>query len=46
MNDIQFMKVFNASYNLMEKPACFRLFNPLILHYVVKQFSPTRVFHY
>lgn len=45
MYDIQPAYVFNASYNLLEEPASFLLFNPLNLDDVVEQLAPTGIFH-
>lgn len=45
MYNIQPAYVFNASYDLLEEPACFLLFNPLYLHDVVKQLTATGIFH-
>lgn len=46
MNNIKFMKVFDPSNNLVEKPTCLRFLDPLILHYEVKQLTTTRILHY
>jgi hypothetical protein len=45
MNDTEFVKVFNTSYDLMEKFASLCLFDPLVLHDEVKEFTSTCILH-
>jgi hypothetical protein len=45
MNDTKLMKVFNACYDLMEEFASLSLFDPLVLHDVVKEFTSTCILH-
>ncbi len=45
MNDTKLMKIFNASYDLMEEFASLSLFDSLVLHDVVKEFSSTCILH-
>lgn len=45
MNDAQLVKVFNACYDLMEEFASLGLFDPLVLHNVVKELASTRILH-
>lgn len=46
MNNIEFMKVFNTSNDLMEKSTCFRFLDPLVLYNEVKQLTATCILHY
>ena len=41
MNDAQLVKVFNACYDLMEEFASLGLFDPLVLHNIVKELAST-----
>jgi hypothetical protein len=45
MNDTEFVKVFNACYDLMEELASLCLFDPLVLHNEVKELTSTRILH-
>ena len=45
MNDTELVKVFNASYDLMEEFASLCLFDPLVLHNEVKELTSTRILH-
>ena len=45
MNDAQLVKVFNACYDLMEEFASLGLFDPLVLHNVVKELASTCILH-
>ena len=46
MNDIQFVYIFNTSYDLVKETSSLQILNSLILHYVVKQLPPSRKFHH
>ena len=45
MDDAKLVKVFNTSYDLMEEFASLGLFDPLVLHDVVKELASTRILH-
>jgi hypothetical protein len=45
MNDTELVKVFNASYDLMEEFASLCLFDSLVLHDEVKELASTRILH-
>ena len=45
VDNIQAVNVLNASYDLLEELACFDLLHSAVLHDIVEQFAPTRIFH-
>jgi hypothetical protein len=45
MDDTELVKVFNASYDLMEEFASLCLFDPLVLHNEVEELTSTRILH-
>jgi hypothetical protein len=45
MNDTELVKVFNASYDLMEELASLCLFDSLVLHNEVEELTSTRILH-
>ena len=45
MNDVQFVEIFNASYDLVKESASFWLFHSLVLNNVVEKLSSTSVLH-
>ena len=45
MHNVEFVQVLNTSYDLVQELAGLRLFDPLVLHNVVKELSAAGILH-